>query len=147
MIREYISKLLSPFTRVQKLQIFSTFGIIGLQILIYLGIGLLNGFDYLNTWIIANIVPVSFFVILPFSLVPVYSQLDDIWTKAQKQFTQVGIVIMIASVYVFTYFEFNPPTTGFERLAASFARFTGLYAFINFMISGGITAKKMKDEE
>lgn len=128
-------------TRIQKYQIFTTGGILILELLAYTLFGLLQGFEHLNTWILNHFVAVIFFAVLPFSLVPTYSAVDDLWTKLLKQFTFTGLLIVSISAITWMYYQFHPPTTGFGRIASWFARAIGIYGLINIAFLPGIQRK------
>lgn len=128
-------------TKPQKYQIFTVGGILALEILAYTILGLLNGFPYLNTWMRAHIVAVMFFATLPFSLIPSYSALDDIWTKLLKQFTLFGVLVIFSSAITWGHYQFNPPSTGFGRIAERLSLMIGLFGIVDILVLPGVKRK------
>lgn len=129
---------LPELTKPQKWQIFTTAGLIGLELILYIGHGLFNGFDYTNHVIMANLPIVLFYGSLPLLFAPAYNSAEDMWTKATQKFTFVGIIAIIVSVFTWVYYSFNEPATGLEEMTSSLARYVGLFAALEVFVFQGM---------
>ena len=81
--------------------------------------GLLNGFSYVNTWILENPVPVAAFWSLQIGLIPVYRSFDPTHIKLVKQFAYKFFFTGAPFIVFWAYYQFNPPQTGIDRIVST----------------------------
>lgn len=84
-------------SEIQLVQIFLVVVIFLGSIATFLIVAGVKGYDLTVAWVRANLTVLMFLYVMPLSLIPVYSQLDDRIVKGVKQFTFAGVVIGFAS--------------------------------------------------
>lgn len=105
--------------------------------LTYLTGVLLNGFQYTNQWILSNPVPVLAYWSLQIGLIPVYKRTDPRQLKYVKQFAYKFFFTGAPFMIFWAYYQFNPPTTGIDRIISTFSRFITSVSVIGLLASAG----------
>ena len=101
-------------------------------LLTYLIGALLNGFQYTNQWILSNPVPVLAYWSIQIGLIPVYRRTDPRQLKYVKQTVYTLLSLGAPFMLFWAYYQFNPPTTGIDRIVSklsyvfTFASITGV---------------------
>lgn len=117
----------------QKLQL----GVFGAGTLIflltYLVSVLLNGTQYVNQWILDNPVPVAAYWSIQVGLIPVYRKTDPRHVKYVKQFGHKFFFTGAPFILFWGYYQFNPPSTGIDRIVSTLS-----YIITSAVIIGGI---------
>ncbi|WP_313694217.1 hypothetical protein [Halorarum halobium] len=108
-----------------------------LFLLTYLVQGLLNGFSYVNQWILGNLIPVSAYWTLLIGLVPIYRQVDLRELKYLKQSIYTAISMGIPFLLFWLYYQFYPPTTGLGRVVEGLSYVITVGSALNLLISKG----------
>ena len=120
----------------QKLQL-GAFGAGTLIFLItYFISALLNGFHYTNTWIMENPVPVIAYWSLQVGLIPVYKQVDPREIKLVKQFIYKFFFTGSVFILIWMYYQFNPPTTGIDRIVSTLSYIITSAVILGTILSG-----------
>jgi hypothetical protein len=120
----------------QKLQL-GAFGAGTLIFLItYAVSGLLNGFNYVNTWILENPVPVAAYWSLQIGLIPVYRSFDPRHVKLVKQFAYKFFFTGAPFIVFWAYYQFNPPQTGIDRIVSTLSYIITSAVTIGVILSG-----------
>jgi len=119
----------------QKLQL----GVFGAGTLIflltYLVSILLNGTQYVNQWILENPVPVAAYWSIQVGLIPVYKKADPRHIKYVKQFAYNFFWTGAPFILFWGYYQFNPPSTGIDRIVSTLSRFVTSAVIIGVLLS------------
>lgn len=120
----------------QKLQlgVFSAGTIIFL--LTYTISGLLTGFNYTNTWILNNPVPVAAYWSLQIGLIPVYRSIDPSHLKFVKQYAHKFFFTGAPFIIFWAYYQFNSPTTGIDRIVSTLSYIITSASILSVVLSG-----------
>jgi len=93
---------------------------------------LLNGFNYVNHWILNNPVPILAYWSFNIGMLPVYKKVDPRELKCVKQMIHKFVTIGGPFILFWVYYQFNPPATGIDRVVSklsyvfTFASITGV---------------------
>jgi len=131
----------------QKLQL----GVFGAGTLLflftYVVAGLLNGFNYVNTWILDNPIPVVAYWSIQIGMIPVYSNVDLRRIKWLKQSIYTFFFSGGPFILFLAYYQFHPPTTGVDRLVNKFSYIIASVTFFKLIVSSGFYQYKEKYTE
>jgi len=107
---------------------------------------LLNGVQYTNQWIMANPVPVLAYWSIQIGLIPVYKRTDPRRLKYVKQTIYKLLSIGAPFMLFWAYYQFNPPTTGIDRIVSKLS-YVFTFASITGVILSGSYFKFKVDKE
>jgi len=130
----------------QKLQLGAFSAGTLLFLLTYTISGLLNGFNYTNTWILNNPVPVAAYWSLQIGLIPVYKSIDPRHIKFVKQSAHKFFFTGAPFIIFWTHYQFNPPTTGIDRIVSTLSYIITSAVIIGVVLSGSYFQLKRNNE-
>lgn len=107
---------------------------------------LLNGTQFTNQWILQNPVPVAAYWSINIGLLPVYSKVDPREVKCIKQFIYKFIFWGGPFIVFWIYYQFNPPTTGIDRVVSKLS-YVFTFASITGVILSGSYFKIQTDRQ
>lgn len=107
---------------------------------------LLNGFTYVNQWITSNPVPVAAYWSINIGLLPVYSKVDPREYKCVKQAVYKFIFWGGPFILFWIYYQFNPPTTGIDRLVSKLSYVFTFASLTGVILSGSYFKYKIKED-
>lgn len=103
------------FSEVQLIQLLLLALIFLGSIAVFLITAAVNGYNPTVEWVRANLTVLAFLYVMPLSLIPVYSQLDDRMVKGLKQFTFAGVIIGLASLLLSIHSFWATEPTPFQE--------------------------------
>jgi hypothetical protein len=115
-------------------------------LLTYLISILLNGSQFTNQWILSNPVPVLAYWSIQIGLVPVYKRTDPKRIACLKQTIYKLLSIGAPFMLFWAYYQFNPPTTGIDRIVSKLS-YVFTFASITGVILSGSYFKFSVDKE
>jgi len=123
-------------------------------ILTYLAAAVLNGFNYVNQWILDNKVPVLFYWSIQIGLLPIYNwaleeaikpvrrtdgfKLEKWFKQAVWTFIMTGAPFLLIAIF----YWYNPPAPGLDRVVYRLSYIIAGATFANFVVSSSIWTKK-----
>jgi len=115
-------------------------------LLTYLTAGLLNGFNYVNQWIITNPVPVAAYWSLNIGMIPLYRKANP---REWKFFKETGLKFIRTGapfILFWGYYQFNPPTTGLDRIVSDISWIIAIASISGVILSGSYFKFETKDD-
>lgn len=110
------------FSEIQLIQIFLVLVIFLGSIAAFLVVAAVRGYGSTVAWVRANLTVLAFLYVMPLSLIPVYSQLDDRMVKGLKQFTFAGVIIGFASLVLSVHSFWVMDPTPFQESVFWFSK-------------------------
>jgi len=107
---------------------------------------LLNGFSFVNQWILDNPVPVFAYWSIQVGLIPVYRSIDPLHIKCVKQAIYKLVSIGAPFMLFWIYYQFNPPQTGIDRIVAGFSHIITFASITGVILSGSYFQFKRKQD-